>query len=231
MNQNVDPLHWFHEIPFVSKTYLSLVCATTALTALDVITPFQLYINWTMIIEDFEIWRIFTNFLFFGNLGLNFLFHLYFLVRYCRLLEEGEFNRKKSDFIFFIFFGGTLMVSLQPLVELEFLGSSLTFMMVYVWARRNEHIQMSLFGLFNFNAPYLPWVFMGYSLMASTKETLASDLLGIGVGHIYYFLAYIYPQVALMRRWRLRKILTTPKFLKLLCGEIQYRDHVHVHQQ
>jgi hypothetical protein len=29
---------------------------------------------------------------------------------------------------------------------------------VYVWGRRNQHVNMSFLGLFNFNAPWLPWV-------------------------------------------------------------------------
>lgn len=30
-----------------------------------------------------------TNFLFFGTFGIDFLFHLFFLYRYARSLEEG----------------------------------------------------------------------------------------------------------------------------------------------
>ena len=39
-------------------------------------------------------------------------------------------------------------------------------MMVYVWGRggENANVRMSLLGLYNFNAPYLPWVLLAFSL-------------------------------------------------------------------
>ena len=46
-----------------------------------------------------------TTFLFFGLLSLDFLFHMYFLVRYCRLLEEGEFRGRTADFLVMVGFG------------------------------------------------------------------------------------------------------------------------------
>ena len=45
------------------------------------------------------------------------------------------------------------------------LGSSLAFMMVYVWARRNEDVRMSFLGLFTFRAPLLPGVLLGFSVL------------------------------------------------------------------
>ena len=118
--------------------------------------------------------------------------------RYCRLLEEGEFHRRTSDFVYFLLLGAIVMVTIQPLVSLHFLGSSLSFMMVYVWGRRNEHVRMSLLGLFPFTAPYLPWVLLGFSMLLNNRGTLSTDLLGIGVGHLYYFLAFIYPEVSML---------------------------------
>ena len=85
---------------------------------------------------------------------------MYFLVRYCRMLEEGDYRGKPAHFVMFILFGVTIMTLLVgPFVSVHFLGSSLTFMMVYVWGRRNEDVRMSFMGLFPFTAPYLPWVF------------------------------------------------------------------------
>ncbi len=78
-----------------------------------------------------KVWRLVTSFLFFGeHFTLDFLFHIFFLVRYCRLLEEGEFRRSTADFIYFIFFGAGFMILVAPLIPLIFLGSSLVFMMV-----------------------------------------------------------------------------------------------------
>ena len=59
-------------------------------------------------------------------------------------------------------------------------------MMVYVWGRLNPHQRMSFLGLFPFTAPYLPWVLLIFSVLLGNPVTV--DLIGIAVGHAYYFL-------------------------------------------
>ena len=39
-----------------------------------------------------EVWRLVTNFLYLGPIGLRFFFHFLFLYRYARNLEEGSFR-------------------------------------------------------------------------------------------------------------------------------------------
>ncbi len=80
-------------------------------------------------------------------------------VRYSRSLEESFFRGRALDFLFLLVFGGSLMIVrslltaclldrgaercvalLQlfgPFVKVPFFGESLSFMMVYIWARRN----------------------------------------------------------------------------------------------
>ena len=79
---------WYLEIPIVTRCYLTASVLTTAACYFDVISPFSLYLNYRLIFEKYEFWRIITNFFFFGMPSLDFVFHMYFLVRYCRLLEE-----------------------------------------------------------------------------------------------------------------------------------------------
>ena len=98
-NPNTDIWSWYHEIPVVSRMYLTASVATTAACALDLVSPFSLYYNYSLIYHEGQIWRLATNFLFFGMFSLDFLFHMYFLCRYCRLLEEGEFRGRTGDFI------------------------------------------------------------------------------------------------------------------------------------
>jgi hypothetical protein len=79
---------WYLEIPIVTRCYLTASVLTTAACYFDIISPFSLYLNYRLIFEKYEFWRILTNFFFFGMPSLDFVFHMYFLVRYCRLLEE-----------------------------------------------------------------------------------------------------------------------------------------------
>eukprot|EP00587_Corethron_hystrix_P016191 CAMPEP_0113299072 /NCGR_PEP_ID=MMETSP0010_2-20120614/1253_1 /TAXON_ID=216773 ORGANISM="Corethron hystrix, Strain 308" /NCGR_SAMPLE_ID=MMETSP0010_2 /ASSEMBLY_ACC=CAM_ASM_000155 /LENGTH=89 /DNA_ID=CAMNT_0000152233 /DNA_START=294 /DNA_END=560 /DNA_ORIENTATION=- /assembly_acc=CAM_ASM_000155 len=89
------------------------------------------------------------------------------------------------------------MTAVAPFVEVHFLGSSLVFMMIYVWGRRNEDIRMSFLGLFPFTAPYLPWVMLGFSVLLGNPAMI--DIIGICVGHLYFFLRFVYPVIADVR--------------------------------
>jgi Derlin-2/3 len=122
-------------------------------------------------------------------------------------------------------FGGIVMVLMALFVNIVFLGSALTIMLVYVWSRRNPYVRfvykkneeefslelfylfrMNFFGLLNFQAPYLPWVLFAFSLLLGNSVVV--DLMGIIVGHIYYFLEDIFP-----RQQGGFRLLKTPRFL------------------
>jgi len=214
MNAGADPLVWYNEIPIVSRIYLTLSFITTAACALDLISPFSLYYNYKLIVQRGQIWRLFTNFFFFGMFSVDFLFHMYFLVRYSRLLEENHFRGRTADFVFMLLLGGGAMIAVAPFVNVQFLGSSLTFMMVYVWGQHNPLVRMSFLGLFPFTAPYLPWVLFSFSVMLGNSATI--DLVGIAVGHAYFFLEVILPRIAQIREWRIHRFIKTPSILKHL---------------
>ncbi|KAI5064403.1 hypothetical protein GOP47_0021073 [Adiantum capillus-veneris] len=213
---------WYKQMPLITRSYLTLSVLTTVGCALDVISPYHIYLNSEKVIRHFQYWRLFTNFFYFGKLDLDFLFHMFFLARYCKLLEETSFRGRTADFFYMLFFGGTLLTGVvllggmfqlvsESLARILFLSNSLTFMMVYVWSKRNPHVHMSFLGLFTFTAPYLPWVLLGFSIIVGSSPWV--DLLGMLAGHAYYFLEDVYP---LMTG---RHFLKTPAFVKALFPE------------
>jgi Derlin-2/3 len=169
------------------------------------------YFNSNLVFREYQLWRLITNFFFFGALGLDFIFHMFFLARYCRMLEEGTFRGKSADFFWMLMFGASLLTMIAPFVNVQFLGSSLTFMMVYVWGRKNENVNMSFLGLFSFTAPYLPWVLLAFSTFLGSSPVV--DLLGCAVGHLYFFLWSVYPEMTG------RRVVKTPKVVKFLFRE------------
>lgn len=64
---------------FVPNLLLPLYFRGQALCQLDVISSVKLFYSWPLICKG-EVWRLFTNFFYFGSLNLDFLFHMYFLV-------------------------------------------------------------------------------------------------------------------------------------------------------
>jgi Derlin-2/3 len=209
--------NWYYEIPIISRCYLTAAIAVTTACFLDLISPLTLYYNYDLILQKGQYWRLISSFLFFGTFSLDFLFHMYFVVRYCRLLEEGPFRGRTADFVFMIFYGAVLIListaTIDMFTRIKFLGHPLTFMMVYLWSRDpdNYHIRMSFFGVLTFTAPYLPWVLLSFSVLIGNPVEM--DVLGIIIGHTYYFLDYVYPQVANIRGWSLKKIIVTPPLL------------------
>ena len=100
-------------------------------------------------------------------------------------------------------------------IYLYILGQAFTIMLVYVWARRNPMVRMNFFGLLTFQAPYLPWVLLGFSLLLGNSVSV--DLLGMAVGHIYYFLEDVFPNQPGGKR-----LLQTPAFLQVNWGSAKF---------
>lgn len=57
-----------------------------------------------------QVWRLLTNFFYFGNFGIDFFFHMFFLVRYSRMLEEGSFRGRTADFLVLLLYGMVFML-------------------------------------------------------------------------------------------------------------------------
>lgn len=70
----------------------------------------------------------------------------------------------------------TLAQLLGFLGSLFFLGQALTAMLVYVWSRRSPQMRVNFFGLLTFQAPFLPWALMGFSMLLG--NSILVDLLG-----------------------------------------------------
>lgn len=155
-----------------------------------------------------------TTFLFFGTIGFNFFFNMIFTYRYCRMLEEGSFRGRTADFVMMFLFGGVVMLAVGLTVNMLFLGQAFTIMLVYVWSRRNPAIRMNFFGLLTFQAPYLPWALLGFSLLLGNAVMV--DVIGIAVGHVYYYLEDVFPY-----HEQGFKVIRTPHFLKALFGEVE----------
>ena len=114
------------------------------------------------------------------HLDLDFVFHMFFLVKYAKALEEASFRGRAADFLWMLLLGGAALAAAAPLAGVQFLGSSLAFMMVYVWSRRNRHVSLSFLGILTFTAPYLPWVLLALSSLL--RSSAAVDVLGMGAG-------------------------------------------------
>ena len=159
-----------------------------------------------------QYWRLLSTFIYFGPLSLNLLFHIFFIQRYARMLEESALSA--AHFAYLLFYATTTLLCIAPLFNQAFLGTTLSSTLVYIWSRRNPDTRLSFLGVLTFRAPWLPWVLIAFNVVLHGNWP-KDELCGIAVGHgksinlpvhptfyrnyiantkaVYYFLNDIYP--------------------------------------
>lgn len=85
-------------------------------------------------------------------------------------------------------------------------------MVLYVWSRRNPHEQLQLYGLFTVRAAYLAYVLVALGLMMGQHPLV--DVLGITVGHAYYYVADVMPVA-----YGVEGLVKAPRLLRVIMGE------------
>lgn len=221
------------DVPPVTKAYLIGAVGISVAVQCNFVTPLQLYFTWRTAIENRQIWRLATCFLYWGPLSLDFFFHLFFFMRYSKMLEQSTFHGRRADYVWLLVVSCSMLLILSPLSPSPFLSSPLSFTLVYLWSRLNPLVRLSLFGIITITAPYLPYALCLFSWALSSGErfggggggggggisgwglgVVVSDLLGIATGHWWYFWTEIWTRERASggRNW-----LETPRFLvKLL---------------
>jgi Derlin-2/3 len=93
----------------------------------DFVNPFQLFYAPRPVFVHGQVWRLLvgptlrcvlaritglgqTNFVYFGELSLDFCFHLFFFARYSKMLETGAFSGRSADFLWLLVISATLLL-------------------------------------------------------------------------------------------------------------------------
>ena len=159
----------------------------TLLAQLELVSPMLFYLDFDLVLGKLELWRLITNFCFFGTFSLPFVFSMFFLVRYGKELETKRFDGRAADFVWCLAISALLMIAIAYVVGNQpFLASSMLSAIVYLWSREYAEQVLSIFGLFNVQAFYFPWVLCAIRVLMGGSAV--PDLIGIFAGHVYYFL-------------------------------------------
>merc|ERR1719401_465360 len=100
------------------------------------------------------------------------------------IIYELQLWRLVTCFLFFGTFG------LPFFCNTYFISGAMIDLMTYVWGRRNSAARMQVL-FFTVRAPYLSWVLAWISLLMNGN--IQDHLMGIAVGHVYYFFEDVYP--------------------------------------
>jgi Derlin-2/3 len=197
---------WFYEMPVCTRWWMTAALSASVLVQCRILSPFQLFYSVRTVffksqvcfpssivprrpLTPLQYWRLVTTFFYFGPLSLDLLYHIFFLQRYSRLLEESS-GRSPAHFSWLLTFASSLLLCIAPIFSMAFLGSALSSTLIYIWSRKNPDTLLSFLGLLVFKAPYLPWVLLCFSLIM--HGTVPKDeMCGIVVGHSQSSNSYI----------------------------------------
>ncbi|KAL5230244.1 hypothetical protein ABZP36_029020 [Zizania latifolia] len=186
-------LGYYNTLPPISKAYGTLCFLTTVLCQLQILTPGFLALYYPFVFKKFEIWRLFTSFFFLGKFSINFGIRLLMIARYGVQLEKGAFEKRTADFLWMMIFGAIslLVLSAIPFLQSFLLGIPMVSMLLYVWSREYPNSQINMYGLVQLRSFYLPWAMLALDVIFGSE--ILPGLLGIMVGHLYYYFAVLYP--------------------------------------
>lgn len=74
----------------------------------------------------------------------------------------------------------------------QLLMDPMVLSVLYIWCQLNKDVIVNFWFGTRFKAMYLPWVLLAFNLILSSGSTYS--LVGILVGHLYFFLKIKYPQ-------------------------------------
>ncbi|EZG43806.1 Der1-like family protein [Gregarina niphandrodes] len=178
-------------VPPITRCLLIVSTGLMILTSLELVSPYSLYFDPQAIYGKKEVWRLVTSVLYFGSLGIQFLWTSYIVLLYCGKLESENYEGDKLKFgwrLLLIVLGVWTCGTLFPYSL--FLSSMFLSTLMYVWSRKNPDVIMNVL-LFNVQAPWLSWVMLGFQYLVG--RGVFDHLVGILLGHLVYFLDDIYP--------------------------------------
>lgn len=89
----MDRVHaWILTIPLITRAWFLAIITTSILSTLGIVSKTNLVFIPNKILSG-EIWRLFTSFLYFGDLSIELILNLWFIIRSYRFLEESFTTR------------------------------------------------------------------------------------------------------------------------------------------
>lgn len=221
---NFSVSDWFRSLPIITQYWLGATIVLTLAGNFGMIDVVMYAWSWDRVKDKFELWRALTSFCYAGGFSFPTLITIYMLYSMSLQYEKGPFNTGAgggtADYLFSLMFAVAMMLVTFPLMRMMGLPlmpwfcRNLVFFTMYVWSKRNPTAQANIYGI-PIPGVWLPFAYLAFSVFVGASYF---DLIhGMIIGHIYYFLADVVPQV------QGRAILVTPKFLIDTFGVGQYR--------
>ncbi|XP_048752583.1 derlin-1-like [Ostrea edulis] len=186
---------WYRGIPQMTKYWFTGSVVVPLVARFGLINPRNLILIFESVVYKFQFWRPLTAVLFYpisGPSGFHYLMNLYFLYSYSTRLETGIFDGKPAEMGFLLIFNWLCLVIIGFAAEMWLLMDPMVLSVLYVWCQLNKDMVVSFWFGTQFKAMYLPWVLLAFNMIIGQGGLM--ELVGIIVGHVYFFLMFKYPQ-------------------------------------
>ena len=215
---------FYFRIPPITRYYLTCVFITA--TIATYIKPLQIiiyyiFLDYQLVFNNYQIWRLFTNILFVGGFSSSFLFFLIMIyLRFKEVEQNSIVLRVYAKFIMMLFY---LLLFLNIINICSFkifdikpgftLAQQLLLAFIYIDSKREPQKTINLYFLPIKNALY-PYALIVFNIVSG--QGIYDNIVGIIAGNVYYFLEDVLPVQKNI------KILKTPKFLVDLLEKYYY---------
>jgi len=201
---------WFKSLPMFTRYWFGGTVAVSLLGRFGLLPPQLLVLVYELFVNKFQIWRPITALFFYPispQTGFHFLINLYFLVNYSKLLETGVYASAPADYATMLLMNWGLSVVSALFMNMSVLMDPMVLSVLYIWCQLNKDVIVSFWFGTQFKAMYLPWVLFGFNMIISGGGV--AELMGILVGHMYFFMKYQYPL-----QYGGQPLISTPAFLE-----------------
>ena len=214
----------YFKIPPITRYYLTIIfimaIIATYFKQLQAIIIY-IYLDYDLVFQNFQIWRLFTNILFIGGFSTSFLFFVIMIYMHFRNVEQNSIVlRVYAKFIMMIFY---LLCFLNILnifsykifgFKPEFtLAQQLLLAFIYIDSKREPQKMINLYFIPMKNAIY-PYALIVFNIVSGAG--IYDNIIGIIAGNIYFVLMDVLPQSKNLN------LLKTPKFLVDLLEKYYY---------
>ena len=215
---------FYFRIPPITRYYLTCVFITA--TIATYIKPLQMiiyyiFLDYQLVFNYYQIWRLFTNILFVGGFSSSFLFFLIMIyLRFKEVEQNAIVLRVYAKFIMMLFylllFLNIINICSYKIFDIKpgfTLAQQLLLAFIYIDSKREPQKTINLYFLPIKNALY-PYALIVFNIVSG--QGIYDNIVGIIAGNVYYFLEDVLPVQKNI------KILKTPKFLVDLLEKYYY---------
>jgi Derlin-2/3 len=217
------PEEWYSSLPIITKNWLTATFVITCLTNFEAISIRTVIWDFSLLKDEFQIWRLASPFFYVGGFSFNTAISLFLLYQYSKQYEAGGVYNTgagggTADYAFMLMFGvamtiaSTFVIGLSPIF-----CQNLVYYVLYVWSKRHPTADTSLWG-FPMKAPMLPFAILGLTVLMGNPWI--QMVHGFVMGHLYYFLVEVVPIVYG------KDYIHTPMFLINMFGVGEYVEYI-----